>query len=66
MPIMHGDEKVYGKKYNVEFKWGNGKYGTFSSILTNIDPENFWFEDEHGLIKISQDRVTVMIAVFEK
>ena len=64
--MMNGDKKIYGKKYNVEFEWGNGKYGTFNSILTNVDPDSFWFEDERGLIKIKQERITVMIAVVEK
>lgn len=58
---------AYGKKYNVEYKLGNGKSYTFSNILEKIDETYFWFcSKENGLDIIRQDRILTMICIKEK
>jgi hypothetical protein len=48
------NEKLIGKRYNVEFFLNNGKVQTFSSILANIDNIHFWFEDDMGMCMVRQ------------
>lgn len=58
---------VLGRRYNVEFEYGNGKLMTFNNVLTNVDGVYFWFSSkEDGLACIRQDRVTFMYCTDKK
>ena len=53
---------ILGRKYNVEYKLGNGIICTFSNILENVDGKYFWFcSEKDGLCVILQDRICTMV-----
>ncbi len=57
------NEKLIGKRYNVEYFLNNGKVQTFSSILVNIDGVHFWFEDELGMCMVRQADIRSLMAL---
>lgn len=60
--VNYTDEHSYDRKYNVEYELGNGRLGTFSNILRNIDNKYFWFDSsEYGMDIIKQDRIVTMV-----
>lgn len=58
---------ILGRRYNVEYKLGNGKIQTLSNILENVDSVYFWFSSpEDGMDIIKQDRIITMICLDRK
>ena len=65
--IIGNKENAYDKIYNVEFYYGNGKIGTFSSCFVNSDDRYFYFENPcGGLDIIEQTAIRTMIYVKER
>ena len=59
--LTEDTNRILNRRYNVEYKMANGKWGTFNNILVNVDGDYFWFEsEEDGLSLVLQDRVTFM------
>lgn len=56
------ESPIWGKVYNVEFEWGNGKTDTFSGVLENIDDQYFWFTDlDSGALNVIRKERVIII-----
>lgn len=63
---INKNDTGYGKKYNIEWYWGNGELQTTSAILENIGDGYFYFKYPNGGLFILEQRAIRSIECIEK